>query len=173
MWRQRGAKSALLVSASFTSSSFTSSLWLSLGRGMTTKSNQQQQQQSLASTFRKITSGRTKRGLYHGKHVMHGDKVSENGKNRTKRTWKPNSSRKRLYSEILNDMVSVLVTTKTLRCVDKAGGLDAYILNGKDESLRSVGAMQLREKLLKAKELQEERRRKEEGERMGGGEEGE
>ena len=36
---------------------------------------------------------------------------------RTRRTWKPNVQNKRLYSEILDEMVPLRVTTYALRCV--------------------------------------------------------
>merc|ERR1712070_308364 len=72
--------------------------------------------------------GRAARGLYGGKKVMTGNNVSFS-KNRTKRVWKPNVQIKRLFSPTLDEVVKLRVTTHTLRCVDKAGGLDNYILN--------------------------------------------
>ncbi|GFP80281.1 50S ribosomal protein l28 [Phtheirospermum japonicum] len=46
----------------------------------------------------------------------------------TKRNWKPNVQEKRLFSYILDRQVRVKVTTHALRCIDKAGGLDEYLL---------------------------------------------
>ena len=59
--------------------------------------------------------------------------------------------RKRLYSEILDRMVQLNVTTHALRCVDRAGGLDNYILNTKPQKLMSNKALELRAELLEAK----------------------
>jgi ribosomal protein L28 len=83
---------------------------------------------------------RALRGLFAGRTVRHGNNVSEDGGNRwargskfaprwadparprTRRMWKPNAQRKRVYSELLGHMVPLSLTTHTLRCIDKAGG---------------------------------------------------
>lgn len=49
----------------------------------------------------------------------------------TKRTFKPNVFVKRVYSEILDEMVRFHLTTSTLRSIDKCGGLDNYLLTSK------------------------------------------
>ena len=41
---------------------------------------------------------------------------------RTRRSWKPNAVRKRVFSELLGRMLPLNLTTHTLRCIDKAGG---------------------------------------------------
>ncbi|KAK9268894.1 hypothetical protein L1049_000659 [Liquidambar formosana] len=51
-----------------------------------------------------------------------------NGGYRTRRTWKPNVQEKRLFSYILDRHIRVKVTTHALRCIDKAGGIDEYLL---------------------------------------------
>ncbi|KAK7404679.1 hypothetical protein VNO78_05635 [Psophocarpus tetragonolobus] len=76
----------------------------------------------------KIVMNRAKRGLFAGKHIQFGNRVSEDGGNKTKRTWKPNVQEKRLFSYILDRHVRVKVTTHALRCIDKAGGIDEYLL---------------------------------------------
>lgn len=43
------------------------------------------------------------------------------------------------------------VTTHALRCMDKAGGLDEYILNTRDQDLKSVFALELKQRLKEAK----------------------
>ena len=53
---------------------------------------------------------------------------SLNGLDRTRRTWKPNVQEKRLFSYILDRHIRVKVTTHALRCIDKAGGIDEYLL---------------------------------------------
>lgn len=47
---------------------------------------------------------------------------------RTRRCWKPNVQEKRLFSYILDRHIRVKVTTHALRCIDKAGGIDEYLL---------------------------------------------
>ena len=45
----------------------------------------------------------------------------------TRRKFKPNVFLKRVYSEILEEMVRFHLTASTLRSIDKAGGLDNYL----------------------------------------------
>ena len=47
---------------------------------------------------------------------------------RTRRNWKPNVQEKRLFSYILDRHIRVKVTTHAIRCIDKAGGIDEYLL---------------------------------------------
>ena len=49
----------------------------------------------------------------------------------TKRTFKPNVFIKRVYSEILDEMVQFHLTASTLRSIDKCGGLDNYLLTSR------------------------------------------
>ncbi|KAF4358966.1 uncharacterized protein LOC115700130 [Cannabis sativa] len=76
----------------------------------------------------KIVMGRAKRGIFAGRHIRFGNSVSEDGGNKTRRTWKPNVQDKRLFSYILDRHIRVKVTTHALRCIDKAGGIDEYLL---------------------------------------------
>ncbi|XP_028761421.1 54S ribosomal protein L24, mitochondrial-like [Neltuma alba] len=76
----------------------------------------------------KVVMGRAKRGIYAGRHIQFGNRVSEDGGNKTRRTWKPNVQEKRLFSYILDRHIRVKVTTHALRCIDKAGGVDEYFL---------------------------------------------
>lgn len=76
----------------------------------------------------KLVMGRAKRGLYGGRHIQFGNQISEDGGNKTRRNWKPNVQEKRLFSYILNRHIRVKITTYALRCIDKAGGIDEYLL---------------------------------------------
>jgi large subunit ribosomal protein L28 len=76
----------------------------------------------------KCVMGRAKRGLYGGRHIQFGNNISEDGGNKTRRTWKPNVQEKRLFSLILDRYIRIKVTTHTLRCIDKAGCIDDYLL---------------------------------------------
>ncbi|KAK7262358.1 hypothetical protein RJT34_29927 [Clitoria ternatea] len=76
----------------------------------------------------KVVMGRAKRGLFAGRHIQFGNTISEDGGNKSRRTWKPNVQEKRLFSYILDRPIRVKVTTHALRCIDKAGGIDEYLL---------------------------------------------
>merc|ERR1719232_1186644 len=75
-------------------------------------------------------SNRSKRGLYDGKDVGFGNKVSFSEK-KTRRKFKPNVFKKRVFSEILNKMICFNLTASALRSIDKMGGLDNYLLTSK------------------------------------------
>ncbi|XP_010526273.1 PREDICTED: 54S ribosomal protein L24, mitochondrial-like [Tarenaya hassleriana] len=76
----------------------------------------------------KIVMGRAKRGLFAGRHIQFGNRVSEDGGNKSRRCWKPNVQEKRLFSYVFDRHIRVKVTTHALRCIDKAGGIDEYLL---------------------------------------------
>lgn len=76
---------------------------------------------------------RTRSGLFAGRRILSGNNVSEDGGNRTRRTWKPNAQTATLYSELLDRKIRFRVTPGALRNIDKAGGLDAYLLHSKEE----------------------------------------
>ncbi|XP_066400153.1 large ribosomal subunit protein bL28m-like [Miscanthus floridulus] len=75
-----------------------------------------------------VVMGRAKRGIFAGRHIRFGNKVSEDGGNKSRRSWKPNVQEKRLFSYIHDRHIRVKVTTHALRCIDKAGGIDEYLL---------------------------------------------
>lgn len=72
-------------------------------------------------------SNRSRRGLYDGKDVGFGNRVTFS-KSTTRRKFKPNVIKKRVYSEILDAMIPFHMTTSALRSIDKAGGLDNYLM---------------------------------------------
>jgi large subunit ribosomal protein L28 len=72
-------------------------------------------------------SNRSRRGLYDGKDVGTGNNVSFSMRH-TKRKFRPNVFIKRVYSEILDAMIPFHLTASALRSIDKAGGLDNYLL---------------------------------------------
>lgn len=78
----------------------------------------------------RLRSNRSRRGLYNGKDIRTGNNVPFSMK-KTKRTFKPNVFKKRVYSETLDEMVRFHLTTSALRSIDKAGGLDNYLLTSK------------------------------------------
>ena len=97
------------------------------------------------NTQTRQASNRSRRGLYDGKDIRSGNNVSFSNK-RTKRKFKPNVFRKRLYSEILDEMIQFHVTTSALRTIDKYGGLDNYLL--KNKNVTEGEGWQVKQKLL-------------------------
>lgn len=87
-------------------------------------STQQQQQQV------RFRSNRSRRGLYDGKDVRFGNRVSFSEK-KTRRKFRPNVFIKRVYSETLDKMMRFHLTASTLRSIDRMGGLDNYLLKSK------------------------------------------
>jgi len=75
-------------------------------------------------------SNRSRRGLYDGKDIRSGKSVCFSAK-RNNRKFKPNVFKKRVYSETLDEMIRFNLTTSALRSIDKAGGLDNYLLTSK------------------------------------------
>ncbi|KAF8523763.1 mitochondrial 50S ribosomal protein L28-like protein [Hysterangium stoloniferum] len=81
-------------------------------------------------------------GLFHGKTKIYGNSVPFS-MHKTRRSWLPNSHNKALYSELMGTWIRTTVTARTLRCIDKVGGVDNYLLNTKPELLGYEG-MRLR-----------------------------
>lgn len=63
-----------------------------------------------------------------------------------------------MYSDVLDRRISLRCTAHALRCIDKAGGLDAYILNTPDKKLGSDVGAELRKEMLAAKMVPPPRR---------------
>jgi len=99
----------------------------------------------------RVVQGKARRGVFAGKHIKFGNRVSEDGGNKTRRRWLPNAQKKRVYSETLGEMIPMRVTTHALRCMDKAGGLDEYLLKTRDQDLQSVFALELKARLRAAR----------------------
>jgi ribosomal protein L28 len=57
-------------------------------------------------------------GLYDGLKVRAGDNVSKS-KHRTKRTWKPNVQKTKLWSEVLGQTLQLRVTSAALKTIDR------------------------------------------------------
>lgn len=108
-------------------------------------------------TTRAISSGRSRRGLYDGKDIRTGNYISFSGR-KTRRKFKPNVILKRVYSETLDKMLKFHMTTATLRSIDKAGGLDNYLLTTKHIG-EGEGLKARRSVLKKRKKIERERRR--------------
>ena len=69
-----------------------------------------------------------------GKKNQFGNNVSH-ANNKTRRIFRPNLQTVRLYSETLKRMVTMRVTAAGLRTLEHKGGLDAFLLDSKNEDL--------------------------------------
>ncbi len=61
-----------------------------------------------------------------GKKTATGNNVSH-AKNRTRRTFGINLHKKRFYLTVLKRYITLKLTQKGLRTIDKCGGIDAYV----------------------------------------------
>ncbi|CBK24600.2 uncharacterized protein [Blastocystis hominis] len=108
---------------------------------------------SILGFVSRSTFKRARRGLFGTTEKLFGNNVSHSER-KTRRDWNPNVRHVHLYSETLDRKIGLRVTSNTLRCIDKAGGLDYYVLNTKDKDLNSDVALRLREEILaKQREL--------------------
>jgi large subunit ribosomal protein L28 len=78
-------------------------------------------------------------GLYGTTRIRFGNIVSAKNEVKTRRKWRPNIHRKRLWSASLAAFVQTRVTTRVMRTVDKVGGLDEYLLGGKPGRVKELG----------------------------------
>ena len=62
-----------------------------------------------------------------GKSVMSGNNVS-NAKNRTRRKFLPNLQSVKLHSKILDKFITMKICVRSLKTVEKNGGLDTYLM---------------------------------------------
>jgi large subunit ribosomal protein L28 len=69
-----------------------------------------------------------------GKAVLVGHKVSHSNI-KTKRRFLPNLLNVTLLSDALGRQVKLRISANALKSVDHRGGLDAYLLSAKDETL--------------------------------------
>ena len=69
-----------------------------------------------------------------GKAVLSGHNVSH-ANNKTKRRFLPNLQTTSLYSDTLNEMVRMRVTTHGIRSIEHKGGLDTYLLTTPNRKL--------------------------------------
>ncbi len=70
----------------------------------------------------------TKKCAVSGKKPMTGNNVSHS-KRHTRRVFNPNLQSVAIYSEILAAPVTLRISSKGLRTIEKNGGLDLYVLN--------------------------------------------
>lgn len=67
---------------------------------------------------------------------------------KTKSTAFPNVQQKRVFSNLLNQMVSLQMATSTIRSIDHVGSFDKFILNQPDTKL-SKRALTIKNRMLR------------------------
>ena len=82
-----------------------------------------------------------------GKKPMSGNNVSH-ANNRTKRRFIPNLQNVKLYSEILQKYINLNITIRTMKTVEKNGGLDSYLIKTSDKKLAGT-AIKIKKQILK------------------------
>lgn len=83
-----------------------------------------------------------------GKGVQTGNNVSH-ANNKTRRRYLPNLQQTRLLSDSLGRLVRLRLSTNAIRSVEHAGGLDAFLISTRDDTL-SPAALKLKRQIEKA-----------------------
>ena len=83
-----------------------------------------------------------------GKAVLTGNNVSH-ANNRTRRRYLPNLQHVSLLSDALGQSLRLRVSVHAIRTVEKRGGIDAFLLKAKDDTL-SLNARRLKRRIEKA-----------------------
>ncbi|KAL4970816.1 mitochondrial 54S ribosomal protein bL28m [Aspergillus stella-maris] len=101
-------------------------------------------------------------GLYGGSTIQFGNKISQ-GRNegKTRRFWKPNVRRKKMWSEALQQWLFIKLTRKALRTIRKSGGLDQYLLDDRPSRIQEMGVFgwKLRWQIMQTDTIQEQFRK--------------
>ena len=82
-----------------------------------------------------------------GKKPMSGNNVSH-ANNRTKRRFIPNLQNVKLYSGTLQKYVNLNITIRTMKTVEKNGGLDSYLIKTSNKNLAET-AIKIKKQILK------------------------
>ena len=86
-------------------------------------------------------------GLYHGRTISCGNQTCFSEK-KTRRTWTPNVHVGKLFSEAFDQRLRLKATTHALKCIEKMGGLDQYLIKTKKEKIDSRFGLWLRKQVL-------------------------
>ena len=82
-----------------------------------------------------------------GKKPMSGNNVSH-ANNRTRRRFIPNIQSVKLYSGILQKYINLNITIRTMKTVEKNGGLDSYLIKTSNRNLAEK-AIKIKKQILK------------------------
>ena len=78
---------------------------------------------------------------------MSGNNVSH-ANNRTKRRFIPNLQNVKLYSGTLQKYINLNITIRTMKTVEKNGGLDSYLIKTSNKNLAET-AIKIKKQILK------------------------
>ncbi|GMM51784.1 mitochondrial 54S ribosomal protein YmL24/YmL14 [Starmerella bacillaris] len=97
------------------------------------------------------------RGLYGGRILQFGNKISEKFKQKSTRIFYPNVQKTKLWSETLQQKIQTKVVASVLRTITKEGGLDNYLIKDSAARIKELGTFgwNLRYRVLKRMEEQE------------------
>ena len=82
-----------------------------------------------------------------GKKPMSGNNVSH-ANNKTKRRFIPNLQNVKLYSGTLQKYINLNITIRTMKTVEKNGGLDSYLIKTSNKNLADT-AIKIKKQILK------------------------
>ena len=82
-----------------------------------------------------------------GKKPMSGNNVSH-ANNRTKRRFIPNHQNVKLFSGTLQKYINLNITIRTMKTVEKNGGLDSYLIKTSNKNLAET-AIKIKKQILK------------------------
>ena len=82
-----------------------------------------------------------------GKKPMSGNNVSH-ANNRTRRRFIPNLQNVKLYSGTLQKYINLNITIRTMKTVEKNGGLDSYLIKTSNKNLAET-AIKIKKQILK------------------------
>ena len=82
-----------------------------------------------------------------GKKPMSGNNVSH-ANNRTKRRFIPNLQNVKLYSSTLQKYINLNITIRTMKTVEKNGGLDSYLIKTSNRNLADK-AIKIKKQILR------------------------
>ena len=82
-----------------------------------------------------------------GKKPMTGNNVSH-ANNRTKRRFIPNLQNVKFYSGTLQKYINLNITIRTMKTVEKNGGLDSYLIKTSNKNLAET-AIKIKKQILK------------------------
>ena len=82
-----------------------------------------------------------------GKKPMSGNNVSH-ANNRTKRRFIPNLQNVQLYSGTLQKYINLNITIRSMKTVEKNGGLDSYLIKTSNRNLADT-AIKIKKQILK------------------------
>ncbi|KAJ1618323.1 ribosomal L28 family-domain-containing protein [Pavlovales sp. CCMP2436] len=95
---------------------------------------------------------RARRGLYAGRLINYGNNVSHS-KRRTRMRQLPNVQNSSFFSKTLGRVLKFRATTHAIRCVDKAGDIDRWLMKSPKSLILYPEAIALKKKIEKITKL--------------------